>query len=193
LAATAGCAQQHELGLTLGRILGPTRDLAAPFRGEIEQGNGTALQANYGYRLVGGDHAALYLYAHFLANGQRVFRSDISVASTDVATLYVTPGFRLKLLPSRFVSPWVEAGGGYALYEQSKLRVDGQPNNAGRFLHRGAFQFGGGADTRLWRFVGLRFEVRDFYTGNPGFNVPVRGSAQHNLVIGAGFVLRFGE
>ena len=32
--------------------------------------------------------------------------------------------------PDGFVSPWAEVGGGYALYEQSKLRVDGAPNDA---------------------------------------------------------------
>ena len=56
--------------------------------------------------------------------------------------------------------------------------MDGEPNDAGRFLHRGALEFGVGVDAKLWKFIGLRFEVRDFYTGNPGFNVPVQGSQQ---------------
>jgi hypothetical protein len=167
--------------------------LTAPNSGTLKQGNGTALQANYAYRLIRGSGASLYIQTHLLANGQRAFQSTVPAATTDVATLYMTPGFRIKFLPDGFVSPWAEVGGGYALYEQSKLRVDGAPNDAPRFLHRGALVFGGGADTRLWRFVGLRVEVRDFYSGNPAFNVPVSGSGQHNLVIGGGFVLRFGE
>jgi opacity protein-like surface antigen len=186
-------AQQHALGLTLGRIAGPSRTLAGSLGGELEQSSGTALQANYAYRLTGGSKASFYLQTHFLANGQRVIRSGIPAASTDVATLYVTPGLRVQFLPGAVFSPWIEGGGGYALYEQSRLRVDGEPNDAGRFLHRGALEFGVGVDTKLWRFIGLRFEVRDFYTGNPGFNVPVQGSGQHNVVAGGGFVLRWGE
>lgn len=193
LAASGISAQQHELGLTLGRIAGPGRSLSAPLQGRLGQGSGIALQANYGYRLIGGRIASLYLQTHLLANGQRVIRSVIPGASTDIATLYVTPGLRVKFAPGAMVSPWVEAGGGYALYEQSKLRIDGAPNDAGRFLHRGALEFGGGVDAKVWRFVALRLEARDFYTGNPGFNVPVRASGQHNLVVGGGFVLRFGR
>src|SRR5687767_1041214 len=143
LAAGTLTAQPHELGLTLGRIAGADRTLTAPNSGTLRQGNGTALQANYAYRLVRGNRASVYFQTHLLANGQRAFQSTAPAATTDVATLYVTPGLRIKFLPDGFVSPWAEVGGGYALYEQSKLRVDGAPNDAPRFLHRGAFEFGG--------------------------------------------------
>jgi hypothetical protein len=53
--------------------------------------------------------------------------------------------------------------------------------------------FGGGLDVRGSRFVGARWEVRDFYPGNPAFNVPVTGSGLHNIVAGGGLVLRFGS
>ena len=43
----AAAAQNHEIGLTLGRIDGPSRTTAA---GPAEFGAGIALQANYGYR-----------------------------------------------------------------------------------------------------------------------------------------------
>ena len=64
-------------------------------------------------------------------------------------------------------------------------------NPAPRQLARGVFTYGGGIDVPVWRFVALRGEVRDFYSGSPAFNALVSGG-QHNLVAGAGIVLRFG-
>jgi hypothetical protein len=103
----------------------------------------------------------------------------------------VLPGLRVKFRPAASWSPYLAAGLGYALYEQSHFRIDGEPNPAPRFTHRGAVGFGGGVDFKVWRFVGGRVEVRDFYSGNPSFNVPLSGG-QHNLVAGGGIVLKFG-
>jgi hypothetical protein len=82
---------------------------------------------------------------------------------------------------------------GYAVYEQGVLQIDGRPNPAPRDIHRGAFDFGAGVDTSLWRWIGLRGEVRDFYTGSPAYNLPGLGGGQHNVVAGGGFVLKWGE
>jgi opacity protein-like surface antigen len=183
-------AQKHELGLTLGRISGPTRTSSA---GDVNLDSGIALQANYGYRLLTKRLFALSAEVHFLANGQREVRSQNMSATRDVATAYVTPGVRVKVAPLGRFSPYVVAGGGYALYEQSFFRIDGRDNPAPRFTHRGALTFGGGVDTPLWRWVSLRFEVRDFYTGNPSLNTTLRGSGQHNVVAGGGLVLNWGR
>ncbi|MDQ6666147.1 MAG: hypothetical protein M3Z23_17340 [Acidobacteriota bacterium] len=137
--------------------------------------------------------AALYAETHFLANGLRDIGAGNSNASRDVATILVTLGLRLKFFPRRAISPYAAVGGGYALYEQSRMTIGGAPNPAPRFTHRGALDFSGGVDAPLWRFVGLRAEVRDFYTGNPSFNEPVISSGQHNVVAGGGIVLRFGR
>ncbi|MGH9675334.1 MAG: outer membrane beta-barrel protein [Bryobacteraceae bacterium] len=181
-------AQKHEIGLTLGRISGPTRDSAA---GALSLDAGTALQANYGRRLFGSERYSLAFEVHFLANPQRKIGSLNSRATRDVATLYVTPGIRVKLRGRR-VAPYAAIGAGYALYEQSLMQIDGSANAAPRHIHRGALAFGGGADIAVWRWFGLRGEVRDFYTGNPAFNAPVSGG-QHNVVVGGGFVLSFGK
>lgn len=184
------CAQKQELGLTLGGVLSQQRESSV---GNLDLGGGLALQANYGYRVVDARSAALYIETHFLANSLRDIRAGNSNASRDVATLFVTPGLRLKFFPRRAISPFGAVGGGYALYEQSTLTIGGAPNPAPRFTHRGAFDFGGGIDTPFWRFVGLRAEVRDFYTGNPSFNAPLSAGGQHNVVAGGGIVLRFGR
>jgi hypothetical protein len=65
------------------------------------------------------------------------------------------------------------------------------PNSASRSINRGAFDFGGGADFRFWRFVGLRAEIRDFYSGTPLYNTSAISGGQHNIVVGGGLVLRF--
>ena len=189
LLGTTCFAQQHEVGLTLGAITGTERTSRL---GTFGLGAGMALQANYGYRLVAGRRAALYGEFHFLANPQR--RSDLTVgaATRDVATLYLTPGLRLKFRPAARISPYLAGGAGYALYEQSLTTVDGRANSAPREIHRGAVNFGGGADVHVRSWLGLRAEFRDFYTGSPGYNVSLPGG-QHNLVASGGFVLKFGR
>jgi len=97
---------------------------------------------------------------------------------------------RLKIFPSSRLSLWVSAGGGYALYEQSARLSNGQ-STTNKFLSRGVFDFGGGLDYRLYRFIGLRGEVRDFLSGNPNLNVALSSSTQHNVVASGGISVRF--
>jgi opacity protein-like surface antigen len=194
LAAGAAFAQEderpprQEVGLTLGSLLSRERT-AGPTR--LELGPGTALQANYGYRLFDRGKIALYGEVHFLANPQRKVDSPDQTLTRDVATIFVTPGIRIKFLTGKDIAPYVVAGAGYAAFEQSTNRLDGKPNSASRSINRGAFDFGGGADFRCWRFVGLRAEIRDFYSGNPAYNTSTISGGQHNIVVGGGLVLRF--
>jgi hypothetical protein len=181
-------AQRSELGLTLGRFMSLDRTASG---GNLEIGSGTALQADYGYRLVDGDGVALLVYVHFLASPQRKVESSNLLATRDIASLYLTPGFRVKLAPDSRISPWAEIGGGYGQYEHSTTRLDGQPNQAPRRLHRGVLEFGGGVDVKVIRFFSLRGEIRDYFSGSPSFNVLTSRGGQHNVVLGGGFVLRF--
>lgn len=187
LASMPVLAQRHELGLTLGRfaVSNPTS--------QIRFAGGQALQANYAVRLLHTPTAALYLETHFLAGPLRQVASGQTTATRDVASLYLTPGVRVKFLPGNRWSPWAAGGGGYGLYEHSLLRLDGRPNQASRLAHRGAWMVGGGLDVRVWRLVSLRGEVRNFRAALPDFNVPGPRGAGNNLVAGGGFVLRFGE
>src|SRR5688572_6015555 len=89
MAALSARAQMHEIGLTLGRISGPTRSSSA---GELRLNSGIALQANYGYAFLTRRSFLLSAEVHFLANGQREIRSRNPSATRDVATPYVTPG-----------------------------------------------------------------------------------------------------
>jgi hypothetical protein len=79
---------------------------------------------------------------------------------------------------------------GYALYQQSAQFSNGQ-NTTNKFLNRGVFDFGGGVDYTLFRFLGLRGEVRDLVSGNPNLNVALSSSTQHNVISSGGIVVRF--
>jgi len=182
-------AQKNELALTLGGLIAVDRGTPP---NNIRLGSAVALQANYARRLISGG-TSLFGEVHFLANPQRLVDSTNPASTRDVATIYVTPGVRLKFGVGKAVSPYVAVGGGWAFYEQSLLRKDRAPNQAPRDIHRAAFDFGGGVDTKLWRWVGLRAEIRDFYTGSPAYNLPDLGGGQHNVVAGGGFVLKWGE
>ena len=157
----------------------------------LDLGSGLALQANYGLRLKEWHNAALYGEVHFLANAQRLLTSSNSGLTRDIASIFLTPGLRLKLRPTRAFAPYVAVGGGWATYEQSATTLQGLPNPAPRHTNHGAFDYGGGADFRFWKFVGLRAEVRDFYAGAPAYNASAQRGGQHNVVAGGGIVLKF--
>lgn len=178
---------KHEIGLTLGRLLSQDRAAGAT---RFELGSGTALQANYGFRLLSSSKVALYGEVHMLANPQRVVTSTNPGLTKDVASLFVTPGLRVKFFPRGAIAPYFAVGGGWALFEHSTKTIGGAPNPASRTASHGVLDFGGGVDVKFWKFIGLRGEIRDFYSGNPSYNLSLNGS-QHNLVVGGGFVLRF--
>lgn len=186
-AAALSCAEtRHELALTLGR-------LASNDRGALTAGSGTGLQANYGIRLAANSTAGLYFESHFLASPHREVASTAPQAIRDFASLYVTPGLRVKFVPAARLSPWVAAGGGYGLFEHSRELQDGSPSTVARSQSHFVFHFGGGLDLRLNRFLSARFEVRDFFTASPLYNVPSVSGRQHNVVAGGGLILRWGE
>jgi len=188
LAQDTEAAPKQEVGLTLGALLERNRSNGPE---QLSLGAGTALQVNYGYKFFERPNVALYGEVHFLANPQRRVSSADQTLTRDVATIFLTPGVRVKFLPRGAVSPYLAIGAGYAEFEQSTTRLDGKPNPASRELSRGAFDFGGGVDVKFWRFVGLRAEVRDFYTGSPAYNTSAIGGGQHHVVAGGGLVLRF--
>jgi opacity protein-like surface antigen len=125
------------------------------------------------------------------ASPLRDVSSSITKATQNFASLYLTPGIRVKFKPTSRISPYAVVGGGYADYEQSTTRINGQPNSVSRELARGVFDFGAGVDVRVWRFVALRGEARDFYTGSPGYNVATISGGQHNVTATGAFVLQW--
>lgn len=182
--------ERQELGLLLGAFKPAARELP---EGKARFATGMSLLANYGLRVHGqpDSGATLSFETYFGATPQNRILASNPRSTRDAASLFLMPGLRLKLFPSRTIQPYVAAGAGFAVFEHSLLRMDGQPNDAPRTITRAAGNFGGGVDVRVWRWLSLRGEVRDVITGNPAFNVPVRGGAQHSLLAAGGFVLRF--
>ena len=185
--AAQAFAQKHELGFTIGRLIENDRGL-------VRSQSGTALQFNYGYRFWTNSSVALSGEVHMLASPLRDV-SGGSGATRDYASLYLTPGIRVKLNPEGRIQPYGAVGGGYALYEHSTQTIGGAQNQAPRHIHRGALMYGAGLDVPIARWLALRGEIRDFYTGNPAYfgggGGGFSGGGQHNIVAGGGFVLRF--
>ena len=181
-------APKNELGFTLGGI--PSLSRSTP-QARLEAGAGTAFGVNYGRRLVSAKKIALYGELNFLASPLRNVSSNDDSATKNFASLYITPGVRLKFFPRSAISPYAVVGGGYADYEQSTTLLNGQPNPASRQLGRGVFDFGAGVDVHVWRWVALRGDARDFYTGAPAYNLAGISGGQHNVAISGGFVVRW--
>ena len=180
-------APRNELAFGLGGIPALSRSDSP----SLDAGSGVAFQVNYGRRFFTNNKVALYGEINFLASPLRDISSSVTTATRDFSSLYLTPGIRVKFLPASRVSPFVLVGGGYADYEQSTTLINGQPNLASRELARGVFDFGAGVDVRIWRFVALRGEARDYYTGSPEYNVATISGGQQNIVATGEFVLRW--
>jgi len=183
-------AQKNEITLSLGGTPSQSPGFRSPTPGTAQTSADVSLGANYGHRFLDAGAAAFYGEIEFVALPNRGLTAATATVPQNYASLYVAPGLRLKVLPSARLSPWVAVGGGYALYEQSAKLSNGQ-NTTNKFLSRGVFDFGGGLDYKLFRFLGLRGEVRDFLSGNPNLNVALSSSTQHNVMASGGIGVRF--
>jgi hypothetical protein len=163
-------APKNEIGVRAWRlaVVIPTR------RAEPERRTGHGLQVNDGRRFLDGNKLALYGEINFLANPLHQVSSSVTSAIQNFASLYVTPGQRQKAFPKSTISPYLAIGGGYAANQ----------NPASRELARGVFDLGGRGDVRVWRWVALRSEARDFYSGSPDYNVASLSGRQHNVFAG---------
>lgn len=189
LLAEPARGQNQELTFSLGGIPGQTRNFQGS-AGSAQISSDRSFGINYGHRLLDARIAALYGEIEFVAFPNRDVTSATATVPQSYASLYLAPGLRLKFFPSSRLSPWGAIGGGYALYQQSAKLSNGQ-NETDKFLNRGVFDYGGGLDFRLFRFLGLRAEVRDFLSGNPDLNAKLNSSTQHNVVTSGGVILRF--
>ena len=183
-------AEKNELGLTLGGLFPFTRD-AVP--ASLRSGPGVALQANYARRLKAGERVAWFGEVHFMANGLRETTVANPRGVRDYATLFITPGLRVKFAPNARLSPYLFAGFGYTQYHSSELLQNRTPSPVRDRQHTYGGRFGGGADLRVWRFFSLRGEFADFVSPNPRYNIALRGGVQNNPVISGGFVINWGQ
>jgi hypothetical protein len=161
----------------------------------VQSGHRIYVEVTPAARLVKFKAAALYLELPFAAipsQSLHLSTDPSRVSAGHLSSLFVTPAFKLKLLPSGPVNPFVCLGGGWAVY------VLDSGNNT-----RPALQFGGGVDLRTGtRHLRFRAEIRDFVTAHPnfgnadglptGFNTFDRsGLHRNNVLLGGGVVLNF--
>lgn len=189
--------QRHEVGLLFGGMAASDqsfRPAGLATTGKLITSGAPTFQFNYGFRIFGGKIAAVY------AEVPLVFAPNVDVevsnavlrnAPRSYSSFFITPGLKFKLFPTSFFAPYAAVGGGYARFNESETRIDNLPNAGQKGTNTGAFDFGGGVDIKLFHYLGLRGEVRDFITGRPAFNNSFQGTRQHNLVTSGGIVLRF--
>jgi len=142
-------------------------------------GTGGVIQGNVGYRLLKAPLVALYGELPITSSFAVDHHSSFGLG--DYNTLFVTPGLRLKLAPISAVSPFFTLGAGWARYRAENGGVSNTTN---------VVQFGGGVDYKIAPFVGLRTEVRDYFTGAPHLDATFV-DRQHNITFMGGVTLRF--
>jgi hypothetical protein len=193
-AARAQDDQANEVGLLLGAVMTPELALSNP-PGTADFAAGLTFQATYARRLARLPLAQLSLEIPLLAAPSVDTRSTNVDLPSEYASLFITPGLRVKFAPAAPLSPWFSVGGGYARFDEAKQRQDNTPNPGRIGRNTGALQFGGGVDIRtpvsILLPISLRLEVRDVYSGKPTYNTDTGGSFQHNVVFSGGFVVHF--
>jgi hypothetical protein len=189
---------KNEVGLVIGATETPSVSRANG--ASINLNSSIALGAEYD-RHLSGSRTTLYGGVDFLASP-----ADVKVSypapevSPGYAYLFLAPHIKVKFNSQGTFEPWLSFGGGYADFSPAAPR-NGQVKVAGEG-NSGALAFGGGVDTRpLIHLTGLpfvrnlpiagRFEIRDFYSGQPHYGVTTSSSFQNNVAFTAGLLLRF--
>jgi len=190
IALTVGTGQAiAQTRYDVGLLLGSTK--TSDEGGTLAFDRATTYQATFAWHVWKGANAAVSVEVPFLASPAFTVVTAGGALPKEYASLYLTPGVRVTLLPDGPVLVFGSAGAGYARYSESKERANGNPNPDQRDTNTGALQFGGGVDVRALRWLALRGEIRDVYTGARNFSIVTPHNDVHNVVVSGGFVLRF--
>jgi hypothetical protein len=187
--ALASARVAGQTRVDVGLLLGSTQ---ATGEGQVLQfKRATTYQATLGWRVWQGNNVAISAEVPFIASPAFDVSTPGPALPKEYASLYLTPGVRVTLLPRAAVSVFGAVGAGYARYSESKLRADGGPNPSQRDTNTGALQFGGGVDVRGFGWLGFRGAVRDVFTGARNFSIATPAPSVHNVVGSGGLVVRF--
>jgi hypothetical protein len=200
LVSPAQAQEKNEVGLVIGATTSPSIGLASGSNlvsqpQNLAFGSSLALGAEYDRRLNSGS-TAFYVGVDFLASPLDVkLNQPPAATSPEFAYIFVTPHVRVKFNSDGALKPWLSFGGGYA-----RLTPFGQPSSTTavdlKGTHNtGSLEFGGGIDTapivHVFRIpIGVRFEVRDFYSGTPNFNAQLDGRL-NTVAYTGGLLLKF--
>ena len=181
----AAAQSRFEVGLLLGST-GTTDEGSV-----LQFDRGTTYQATFSWPVWRKGAAELSVEVPFIASPAFTVVPPRASLPLEYASLYLTPGIRVTILPKADVSFFGAIGGGYARYSESKLKADRSPNPDQRDTNADAFQFGGGIDIRGFGWLGFRGELRDIYTGARNFSIATPGPRVHNVIGSVGLVVRF--
>jgi hypothetical protein len=190
LCSLAG-AQSNEVGLLIGGALTPSQ---ASGSSTIGFDPSLAFSVEYGHRVLKTPVGALLAGVDFAASPLDVItNSGPGTAIDQYAYIFLTPELRYKAPAVAGFTPWVSVGGGYARFREGDLR-NGQRNTEPG-TNTGAAEVSGGVDlnqaVKLLLPIGFRFEVRDYISGKPQYQVDTGAGTQNNVVISGGLVLHF--
>ena len=178
LIAPLAFAQKNDFGFTLGGYIAASSPL--------NLGAAGALEGSYARRVASVPaislSAELPIAESFTSsvptlNGLTLARSYTS--------LFITPGARVRLAPSFFISTYLAAGLGYGRFNRKLF--DGTTSASGAFV----LDVGGGLDIKILPFISLRGEIRDFNSTSPGLESLFSAGRQDNLFFTLGVGVRF--
>jgi len=179
LFAAPAFAQSNDLAVTFGGYF--------PISGQLSGGNAFATQGNFGHRIFHVPLASIYLEIPVagVPNSGPFLASNGLLSVGSYSAIFVTPGLRLKIAPGSPISPYLAIGGGLAHFSQSGNAFTGSSST-----NSGTADFAGGLEMKIFPYLSLRGEVRDYYSGSP-FSLPNFSERQNQLLTTGGIVLRF--
>ena len=181
--ACSASAQKNEIGFTVGGYV--------PVGTQLAFTPGVSFEGSYARRIA--DVPFVGLYVELPVTVTRSIGLEENVGSFQA--LFVTPALKVKFVPGFVASPWLSLGGGLAHYSGNATLLSQFGVSGDSSVNRGVVEFGGGLDIKVFPFISLRGQVRDYYTAGLGslLPIPIPGIAdkQHNLMGGGGVVVRF--
>jgi opacity protein-like surface antigen len=184
LLVASAFAQKNDVAVTAGGYLEVTNPL--------NLGAAWALEGSYARRIAGVPMLSISAEVPIAgSSGSSIpTLSGLNIA-TSYSSLFITPGVRVRLAPSFFLSPYVAAGIGYGRFNKTLVTGVNTSNSTM------AFDVGGGLDMKILPHTSLRGEIRDFNSGGleipgvPSFLNSAATGRLNNLFITAGISIKF--
>src|SRR5271166_5655611 len=111
LLAVTAQAQKNEFAAEASGLFPSTNNLS------IDPAAG--FQLNYAHRLIGVPGVALYVEVPFLAGFNNLRTAASLINGQNYSSLFVTPGVKVKFVPSFFISPYLAGGIGVVHFSAS--------------------------------------------------------------------------
>jgi hypothetical protein len=189
--------EKNQVTGSLGRIFISDQGIqgATYFNPFVRSGKGLTFELSYARRLFATPIFGISAEVPVAFNLDEDLNSGADVVPTDYQQIFVSPAARLNFFPLTKVSPWLSFGGGFAHFSENRSLIYGGANPAVSTTS-GVVEGGLGVDVRPFRGrvrrLGVRGEVRDFWSGTP--DLPLADTAktrQHNYFLGGGATWNF--